>query len=170
MKFWSIHSYQRLLIIVGVIVLICGLVWAFVFLSQPGKSWPNQLLPLSATVSTPTGSFDVRVADTAQEQQDGLSGFSNLPPGQGMLFVFPNPDRYAFWMKDMRFPLDIVWIDDQFQVVDRVVAVSPATFPKNFIPKSPAQYVLEIPANSADSAGFVPGVSVKIFAKKLSGQ
>ena len=48
-----------------------------------------------------------------EERSQGLSGRPNLAAGTGMLFVFEQAGSYAFWMKDMRFPLDMVWIDAQ---------------------------------------------------------
>src|SRR5690242_15708811 len=53
----------------------------------------------------------VKKADTPAKQQQGLSGTASLPLDQGMLFIFPKDGTYAFWMKDMNYSLDIIWID-----------------------------------------------------------
>jgi uncharacterized protein len=55
--------------------------------------------------------FSVEIADTDSKRSQGLSGRMNLDKDKGMLFTFPKPDRYYFWMKDMNFPLDFVWIN-----------------------------------------------------------
>lgn len=59
----------------------------------------------------------VEIADTEEKQQQGLSGRDSLPQNSGMLFIMPMPGRYTFWMKDMKFPIDLIWIKDG-KVVD----------------------------------------------------
>lgn len=60
----------------------------------------------------------VELADTSEKISRGLSGREKLDKDQGMLFIFPNSTRRQFWMKEMNFPLDMVFIND-----DRVVEV-----------------------------------------------
>lgn len=54
--------------------------------------------------------FRIDVADSETLREKGLSGREKMAEDEGMLFVFPRTDRYLFWMKDMRFPLDFIWI------------------------------------------------------------
>jgi uncharacterized membrane protein (UPF0127 family) len=61
--------------------------------------------------------LSVEVADTPAERGRGLSGREMLPENSGMLFVFDTPGRYGFWMYGMKFPLDIIWIDESLRVV-----------------------------------------------------
>jgi uncharacterized membrane protein (UPF0127 family) len=61
--------------------------------------------------------LSVEVADTPAERGRGLSGREMLPENSGMLFVFDTPGRYGFWMYGMKFPLDIIWIDERLRVV-----------------------------------------------------
>lgn len=56
--------------------------------------------------------FSVEVATSSAEQQKGLSGKDKLPQDQGVLFVFQKADHYPFWMKEMKFPIDIIFIKD----------------------------------------------------------
>lgn len=88
----------------------------------------------------------LEIADTDRSRVQGLSGRSNLPDGQGLLFVFPESNYHAFWMKDMRFPIDILWFDEHYRLVDVHERVSPDTYPSVFSPHISAQYVLELPA------------------------
>lgn len=88
----------------------------------------------------------LEVADTNASHTRGLSGRERLAPGAGMLFVFSKDDRYGFWMKDMRFPIDIVWLDSEYRIVDVKESVLPSSYPEVFTPKSPSRYVLELPA------------------------
>lgn len=56
--------------------------------------------------------FSVEIADTEQQRERGLGNRDALCDTCGMLFLFDSSGKYAFWMKDMRFPLDILWIRD----------------------------------------------------------
>lgn len=68
----------------------------------------------------------IEVADSPEEINRGLSSRESLAKNKGMLFIFPQPDNYSFWMKEMKFNLDFVFIHDQ-EVVDLVEDVP---FPK----------------------------------------
>lgn len=59
----------------------------------------------------------VDIADTVVTRTQGLSGRTSLAETDGMLFVFENADRYGFWMKDMNFAIDIIWIDPEKNIV-----------------------------------------------------
>ena len=93
----------------------------------------------------------VEIADTPASRRKGLGGREKLEKGRGMLFVFDEPDIYPFWMKDMRFPIDIIWILDD-KVVEIWEDAPPPTGSKipRYIPKNKANFVLEIPAGEAE--------------------
>lgn len=86
-------------------------------------------------------------ADTEALRQKGLGGRGTLCETCGMLFVFDRPDRYAFWMKDMRFPLTVIWLAGE-QVVFIARDVAP-DFPGVISPPVPADRVIEINAGRA---------------------
>ncbi len=86
----------------------------------------------------------VEVVKSPAERTLGLSGRESLEGG--MWFVFPKADHYAFWMKDMKFPIDIIWVGDDFTIVDIKENVLPSSFPETFRPKAKALFVLEVPA------------------------
>ncbi len=120
-------------------------------------------------------SFVVDVADTSESRQQGLSGRESLTEGAGMLFVFDQERVLTFWMKEMNFPLDMVWIDASCAVVDisRDVPIPEpgqtlADLP-TYGPETPAMYVLEINAGASADAGFGPGDSVA-FTGGLEGK
>ncbi|MDO8515806.1 MAG: DUF192 domain-containing protein [bacterium] len=56
--------------------------------------------------------FQVDIADTGEKRMQGLSGRDPLDPDEGMLFIFDSPGMLGFWMKDMKFDIDIIWIRD----------------------------------------------------------
>ncbi|MEX2013333.1 MAG: DUF192 domain-containing protein [Parcubacteria group bacterium] len=88
----------------------------------------------------------IEVVDTLETRRKGLSDRETLPEGTGMLFVYDNPARYGFWMKDMNFAIDIVWIDEKFRIIGIEKEVKPETFPQIFYPEQVVKYVLELPA------------------------
>ena len=102
----------------------------------------------------------VELARTPEEWARGLSGRAPLKEGTGMLFVFPTPAPRAFWMKDMRFALDIIWIGGDLRVVDVTENALPESYPATFSPRAPAQYVLEVPAGFAQRYRIRPGMEV----------
>lgn len=59
-----------------------------------------------------------KVASNADLRRKGLSKVDSLPINEGMLFVFDQKGRYSFWMKDMKFPIDIIWIDENKKIVN----------------------------------------------------
>lgn len=92
----------------------------------------------------------VEVADTPQKQHSGLSGRRSLPEGEGMLFVFNEPETHEFHMKNMKFSIDIIWMDQHREIIDVTHSFSPDTHPETISPRQPAQYVLEVPAGFSE--------------------
>jgi len=121
--------------------------------------------------------FNVELALSPEERWQGLSGHKPLKDKEGMLFVFEKPDTYGFWMKDMLFPLDILWItptplplnkgEDQgggpLSIIHIERDVKPETYPKAFAPSEPALYVLEINAGLSEKNNFKIGDSVRFL-------
>ena len=105
-------------------------------------------------------SVAVDVADTEVLREQGLSGRSDLPSGKGMLFVFESDGLWGIWMKDMQFPIDIVWAGADGKVITVADNVAPETYPKVFSPSAPARYVLELPAGFAAAHGIVEGSQI----------
>lgn len=98
----------------------------------------------------------VTVADDETERVQGLSGAAGLRDLEGKLFIFDTDAKQGIWMKDMRFPLDIIWIDRDLRIVHIEENVAPETYPKIFYPSSDARFVLEM------NAHFVSSLRVKI--------
>lgn len=100
--------------------------------------------------------LELAIADTSALQTQGLSGKKFLAENAGMFFVFKNSGMYQFWMKDMLFPLDIIWFDENYKIVTIKEDVSPASYPEVFGPLVPSKYVLEV------NAGYVKKHMIKI--------
>lgn len=149
-----------LTVVVLAVVLFCTL--------KP-QARSNRDLPVSGEVVSETGAkVRVMVADTARKRELGLSFFDSLPPGQGMVFLFDRPGKNGFWMKDMSFPLDIVWLsrlDDpaaqtRYRVIHTEEAVSPGSYPASFGPDAYSDLVLEVGAHQAKSYGISEGKTI----------
>ena len=93
--------------------------------------------------------FDAEVADTEAERTQGLSNRNELPANAWLLFVFDEDAPHCFWMKDMKFSIDIIWMDQDKKVVKIKENVKPETYPESFCPEQPALYVLEVNAGVA---------------------
>jgi uncharacterized membrane protein (UPF0127 family) len=106
--------------------------------------------------------LQAEVADTDGSRHRGLSGRPGLAQGEGMFFVFPSAGYWGMWMKDMRFAIDILWVDSGGTNVHIESNVSPATYPQVFEPPAPARYVLELPAGFAAARGIAEGMKVVV--------
>ncbi|HTH93217.1 MAG TPA: DUF192 domain-containing protein [Candidatus Paceibacterota bacterium] len=118
----------------------------------------NQTL-MAGSLAIPTS-----IADTDAEREQGLSDTASLPANSGKLFIFPTPGNYGFWMKDMNYALDFVWISKDMKIVGITPEVGPSTYPNIYYPPSPAQYVLEV--NSGFSTRHNLSVGEQLSFKK----
>lgn len=111
-------------------------------------------------VSVSGRSFQVEAARTEAEQVKGLSGRSPLKDDQGMLFIFEDEQTRRFWMKDMLFPLDIVFIGKDGKIVDIKRDFQPCVPDScpSYPSAGPARYVLEV--YSGRMEGIYPGQRV----------
>lgn len=105
----------------------------------------------------------LEIADTDALRKQGLSGREGLKSNEGMFFVFPKDDAYGFWMKDMRFPIDIVWLDDGYRIVDMRERVQPESYPEVFRPNVSARYTVEFPSGFFAKHGLAKGMSLEIL-------
>ena len=116
----------------------------------------------------------VELAVTTEEQSQGLSGRAELAAGSGMLFVWDRESRRTFWMPDMNFPLDLVWINGDCLVVD-ITRDAPPQAPGQSRDELPryvvegVQYVLEINAGESALHSVNPGDRVE-FSGSIAGE
>lgn len=116
----------------------------------------------SQTVFIKGEPYEVYIADTDQLRAMGLSGKYRLPQGRGMMFTFPVAGIFSFWMKDMKFPLDILWIRD-----GKIVELwEDAPIPgggeiPSYTPRETADAVLEFPAGFVNENNILVGDLVR---------
>lgn len=117
-------------------------------------STPSPYRKISLTLNKQK--FIADIADTEDLRDQGLSDREILGANEAMLFVFNKADRYGFWMKDMNFPLDIIWTDDQGRIVYYYQNLSPDTYPQVYYPSATSTMVVEV------NAGIIEKQKVKI--------
>ncbi len=120
----------------------------------------------TTTLHLPTKDISLIIADTTETREKGLSGKEVLPEDTAMLFIFDRPAQYGFWMKDMKFPIDILWLDENYQIVDMKKGLSPETFPETYEPAEKSLYVLETNANFVEENRLKVGDRLDIDLKK----
>lgn len=85
-------------------------------------------------------------SDTELTRQKGLSSRECIPDQNGMLFIFDSAELHGIWMKDMKFSIDIIWLDTSKKVIHIEPNASPESYPKVFYPQNPASFVIEVKA------------------------
>ncbi len=134
------HSVIRWLLIGLGLIMITIAGWAVAYKIMDAKLF----------VSAGDGVYRVSVARTESQQQKGLAGVKSLAADEGMLFAFSKNDYWPIWMKGMRIPIDIIWINEKKRVVHIERNVQPDAAPYvTYLPDEPAKYVLELPAGTA---------------------
>lgn len=105
--------------------------------------------------------IEVEVADTKQSREHGLSGRSNTGDTSGMLFVFEGVGPHCFWMKDMRFAVDMVWMNAEKQIIKVEQNVPPESYPLAYCPDETAVYGLEVRADTSQALGLLAGEVIR---------
>lgn len=121
----------------------------------------------SKTVKIRDREITVEIADTNSERQTGLSGKTSLGENDGMLFVFDKQNIMpSFWMKDMNFAIDIIWINDgKIEQIDKDAKPEPGKSDKDlkiYTPEKPIDYVLEVNSGFSEKHSFKVGDKVEI--------
>lgn len=122
------------------------------------------------TMHVGDGVFSAQVLKTDKERAKGLSGRSGLGADQAVLFVFDSDSKWSMWMKEMKFPIDIVWLDKNKKVVYIVKNVPPDSYPdETFTPTEDARYVMEFIAGTVDKKSIMIGNQAKFDENNVEG-
>lgn len=143
---WRPHT--TIILIVGAVLILIGL-----FISVTVTAFRP-----TTDVHIGSGVYSVWTATTQPDQIKGLSGVDKIDLNGGLLMAFDTDAEHGIWMKDMNFPLDIIWMDKNEKVI-YIVKNAPPEDPAVtvYAPKTPARYVLELPAGSVDKAAIKTG-------------
>jgi uncharacterized membrane protein (UPF0127 family) len=148
-------------LLVGLVLILVGIAGLYIL-------WP-QLQP-HTTLRIGDGVFKTRVAKTSDEREKGLSGTAELHEDQALLFIFGTDGKWAMWMKDMNYPIDIVWLDKDKAVVHIVKNAPPESYPyEKFVSKDDARYVVELPAGTTDKKSIKIGGKAAFDENHLEG-
>ena len=117
------------------------------------------------------------IADDQVKAEKGLGGITNLDEGNGMLFSFEQildknkylngqdyrKEKSGIWMKDMKFPIDIIWLNHLFEIVDIKEKVSQYSYPEIFYSKGDFLYILELPYGFSSKNSIKVGQKIKFL-------
>jgi len=99
--------------------------------------------------------FEIEIADSNEERNQGLMYREHLDTDKGMLFIYKKEDIYSFWMKNTLIPLDMIWIDENMEIVSIFPNAQPCKTKdcESIRPLKKAKYVLEINGGLAAEKG-----------------
>jgi uncharacterized membrane protein (UPF0127 family) len=146
-----LRKILKLILVIALIVVAYFLIVNF---------WPkggNKTLVLNT--STGTHSYSMEVSDNRDTRMKGLMEREKLDADKGMLFIFEDERVPAFWMKNMKIPLDIVFMDKNYKVVDYFENVPACTADPcpHYLPGTDSKYVAELSAGTAKKIGLKRG-------------
>lgn len=131
-----------------VAIVVIFIITIFVTVVLPGVMRPSEVY-----LQLGSGLFRTKVAINNVDRAKGLSGVTELDSNQGLLIAFPGESKWGIWMKDMKMPIDIVWLDKDKKVIYIVKGASPeSSTSKIFSPRTPAKYVVELPAGTVEAS------------------
>jgi uncharacterized membrane protein (UPF0127 family) len=127
--------------------------------SKPEKA-EESMRPPETCLQLEDKCVELEVVDTDKNRMRGLSERDSLAENQGMLFVFDQTEEQCFWMKDMHFNIDIIWLDNNKQIEKIEENASPDTYP-DFFCSDNTKYVLEFNQGFAAKYGLKRGTTLQ---------
>jgi len=152
-----IHTIQNILMI---FVLVGGAL--YVYVNRDEIPFFSSFLPDTPIMHVGDIPIRIEIVSTEEDRARGLGGRNELGDVDGMLFVFPQADYHGIWMKDMRFPIDIIWIDENLRIISIDKGIVPQSYPRVYRPPLPAKYVVETNMYFTDTFGIGLGQEVRI--------
>lgn len=160
------RTWQQFVLDLTIFITVIGLI-LYVYVTYGSQILHFLYGEQPETVFLADVALQVTYADDPAERQLGLSGTASLKETQGKLFFFDTPDYYGMWMKDMNYPIDILWINNDLTVVHIEKNVQPDSYPNTYYPSAPARFVLELNAFFTDQYNIKVGDRLSIPAADL---
>ena len=156
------RKFLVIFILIAIVLFVGGAVNFFNFRLTRNQSQPDgKIFKVGSAV------FQVEIADTIEKHATGLSGRNELEKGRGMLFVFDQPIIPGFWMKGMKFPLDIVWISNGKVIgLEENLPPDHTLSPATYSPPKPVDMVLEINAGASEESKINVGDKTVLESRK----
>lgn len=156
----EITSNNKKILIIIFLVFLLGVLF---FLKKIHRSELDTYSPEIKTIKINGIELKVDLAITEEEKTIGLSDRDSLNEHEGMLFVFDIAGNYSFWMKDMNFPIDIIWIGEDFTIVHIEREVLPESYPSSFSSNTLSKYVLETVAGFSEKNNLKIGDKIEFL-------
>lgn len=145
------HTSRRVIFVAAVaLLLICvtfAATYAYFHSINPAL---QGTFTTSETIYIDRTPLRVAISNEEGERVRGLSGVRHIDINEGMLFMFPVDGTYGIWMKDMLFPIDVMWVSSDGVVVHIERHILPESFPQVYTNKVPARYVIETVGDFAE--------------------
>lgn len=137
------RKYWSYIVAITILSVACLVVWFF-------ASKSNNTISINE--------FSIEVVNNLNARAQGLSGRTSFDKNQAMIFDFSDgSDGRCFWMKDMNFDIDIIWLDATKRVKKIVANASPKSYPESFCSNKNPVYVVELAAGRANELGITKG-------------
>lgn len=157
----SRRSFSESLSIFAVFLIVfIALVFALYFVSRQTSELSAPEQPNCNGAQLSLGCYELEKATTNEQRIKGLSDRESLGEKTGMLFTFETIEEQCFWMKDMKFSIDIIWLNEDKVITKIEKNVSPGTYPDSFCSEQ-TKYVLEFKPGVADENGLKVGSTVQ---------
>jgi len=157
--------FKVMKMILALFALLLAIVGGIAFVQTNPKNISFPFFTKTATATIANHTFTLLLAKSAQEKEIGLSEKTSLPQDTGMLFSFGQSDYYSFWMKNMKIPIDMIYINKN-KIVTIYENLQPPKSKDESLPilkpSEPSDTVLEINAGLAQKYGFKKGDAVKL--------
>jgi len=166
-KRWTSPWHVRLVLALGGLLLLSLLV---AYRYSPKNASVECVFRIPASAVSPETKGDAHRVDTCVHLEEssseserilGLSGRRSMTQNEGMLFDFGRPGEYCMWMKDMYLTLDMLWLDQNQEIVYMIENVTPDTYPKSFCGPKSAQYVVEVNSGIVKAADLHVGQGLR---------
>jgi uncharacterized membrane protein (UPF0127 family) len=135
-----------------------------------GISLAQKMMQPKTTLRLGDGIFTTYVAATNETRTKGLGGTKPLEPNQALLMVFDRDAKWSIWMKDVSYPIDVVWVDANKRVVHIVKNMPPDSYPDQFTPEKPARFVFEFPAGTVERKAIKVGAEARFNLDQEEGR
>jgi uncharacterized membrane protein (UPF0127 family) len=150
---------KKILVLLIFFIIFCVFIF-FAFLNREGKIEQMQFKEIKIGDDL----FKVEIADTLIKQARGLSGRNELAENEGMFFVFDKPGIYGFWMKKMKFPIDIIWMSgDKIVGFEENLPIDVSNSLKIYYPAQSVDKVLEVNAGLVKEKNIQIGQLVEVL-------
>lgn len=160
---------MRWAIFIGMSLILGGVFWGYggYEIREDVPFYIKKMIGQTVAIDLGSRKIEAEIARTTAAKQRGLSFRKILASNHGMIFLYQNEAVFSFWMKDVNFSLDYIWVKDDV-IVDLTKYVMPDPGPnyRQYQPKAPVNRVIEVNAGFIDSAGLVIGQRIK-YSKDL---